>query len=105
MDLKDISDLITIRQYVVNASNLPSILRAKSNELNDMLMLLDNKIIELILGDQFKQHIDFSNIKNVKEKAIKVMNIYSGNCDVHGLFAQTQSELLNKRGCKKCIPD
>ena len=78
MDLKELTDLIEIRQYVVNNVALPTIDRKTVNELNGILLLLDQKIIGLLTGPDFKDYIGFKDVRGAKERAAKITSIYSG---------------------------
>ena len=44
MDFSELTNLITIRQYVVNATALPAISRQPVSELNGILLLLNKKL-------------------------------------------------------------
>ena len=78
MDLKELTDLIVIRQYVVNATALPAIERKTVTELNGILLLLDKKIIGILTGNDFKEYVDYKNVQEAKEAAVRITNIYSG---------------------------
>lgn len=78
MDFKELTDLIAIRQYVVNATALPAIERKTVTELNGILLLLDSKIIGIITGNDFKEYIDYKNVQQAKETAARITSIYSG---------------------------
>ena len=43
-----------------------------------MLILLDNKIINLLQGDDFKDYIGYKNVKKAIEDVARVTNIRSG---------------------------
>lgn len=78
MDFKEITDLISIRQYVVNSTALPAIDRKTVNELNGLLLLLDEKIIGILTGADFKDYIGYKDVQAAKERAVSITNIYSG---------------------------
>jgi hypothetical protein len=78
MDLKELTDLIEIRQYVVNNVALPTIDRKTVNELNGILLLLDQKIIGILTGPDFKDYIGYQNVAAAKQAAAQITNIYSG---------------------------
>lgn len=78
MDLKELTDLIEIRQYVVNNVALPTIDRKTVNELNGILLLLDQKIIGILTGADFKDYIGFKDVEAAKKAAAQITNIYSG---------------------------
>ena len=78
MDLKELTDLITIRQYVVNSVALPTIDKKTVNEISGILLLMDKKIIDILLDTEFKEYIGYSNVKEAKKAAAQITNIYSG---------------------------
>ena len=78
MDFEELTQLIKIRQYVVNATALPAISRRTVNELNGILLLLDEKIIGILTGPAFKDYIGYKNVQEAKERAVNITNIYSG---------------------------
>lgn len=78
MDLKELTDLIQIRDYVINSRALPTIERKLVNELDGILLLLDKKIIGLITSSEFKEYIDYKHVQEAKEAAVRITNIYSG---------------------------
>jgi hypothetical protein len=59
MDLRELTDLITIRQYLADTRGSYSIDRAAINELDSVLVSLDKKIVELIRSSDFKAHVKF----------------------------------------------
>lgn len=59
MDLRELTDLIAIRQYIAETRGNYSIDRAAINELDSMLLSLDKKIVELIRSKEFKAHVQF----------------------------------------------
>ena len=78
MDLREVVDLITIRQYVVNATANPAIDRATVNVVNGMLLLLDKKILGIIQGDDFKEYVNYQDVQKAKQEAANITNIKSG---------------------------
>lgn len=78
LTLKDISDLIKIKEYTANAIGLYSIDRKTINLLNDMLLLIDKKIISCIVSDEFKELVDYESIGQVKKDVLNLTNIYKG---------------------------
>lgn len=78
MDFKELTDLIQIRQYVVNATANPAIDRATVSAMNGTLLLLDKKIIEILTGTQFREYIGYGNLRQVIEEAARITNIKSG---------------------------
>lgn len=78
MDLKELVDLITLRQYVVNSTANPAIDRATVTYMNDTLLLLDKKIISLMQSDEFKEYLDYKNVRQAREEVAAITNIKSG---------------------------
>lgn len=78
MDLEELVNLITVRQYVVNATANPTMDRAAVNYLNGSLIMIDRKIMTLLQGEQFKSYIDYSNVRKAIEEVAAITNIKSG---------------------------
>lgn len=78
MDLKELVDLITIRQYVVNSTANPAIDRAAVNYMNGALLMLDKKIMSLLQGDDFKDYINYKDVRKAVEEVANNNNIKSG---------------------------
>ncbi len=78
MNLKELTDLITIRQYVVNSTANPAIDRATVSYLNGSLILIDKKIMAILQSDSFKEYIDYKNVRTAIEEVAKITNIKSG---------------------------
>lgn len=54
MNLKDISSLIEIRDYIERTINNYSLAKSSVAELKTMLILLDKKIVTLLIGEESK---------------------------------------------------
>lgn len=78
MELKEITDLITVRQYVVNSTANPTINRETVSYMNGLLILIDRKIVNLLKGQEFKEYIDYQNVRQAIEEVAKITNIKSG---------------------------
>lgn len=78
MDLEELLMLIKIRDYVINNVALPTIPRKTVSELNGILLLLDEKIIGILTGPEFKDYIGYKDVQAAKERAANITNIYSG---------------------------
>jgi hypothetical protein len=78
MDFKEVTDLISIRQYTANSINNHTIDKKTVNYLNNLLLLIDKKIIMILSSDQFKAYIDYENVQQVRAEAIKLNNLKSG---------------------------
>lgn len=78
MDLKELTDLIAIRQYVINATGNSSINRETVNYMSGALILLDNKIIEILKSNEFKDYINYKDVRKAIEDVVRNNNIKSG---------------------------
>ena len=78
MDLKELTDLIAIRQYVVNSTANPTINRETVAYLNGLLILLDKKILTLLQSNDFKEYVDYQNVRKAIEDVARITNIKSG---------------------------
>lgn len=78
MDLRELVDLITIRQYVVNSTGNSSIDRSTVNVMNGMLIMIDKKILEIIQGDDFKKYVNYADVRKAIEDVARITNIKSG---------------------------
>lgn len=78
MDFEELLSLIKVREYVINNIALPTIDRKTVNELNGILLLLDQKIIGMLTGPDFKEYIGYKNVEEAKRAAAHITNIYSG---------------------------
>lgn len=78
MELKEIIDLIAVRQYVVNSTANPTINRETVSYMNGLLILIDRKIVNLLKSSEFKEYIDYQNVRQAIEEVAKITNIKSG---------------------------
>ncbi len=78
MDLKEIVDLIAVRQYVVNSTGSATIDRATVNVMNGMLLMIDKKIMTLLQGKDFKEYINYGDVKETIKEIAHINNIKSG---------------------------
>jgi hypothetical protein len=69
MNFTEIVGLIQIKQYVANAVGMFSIERKKINELNSIMLLIDKKIVDGLLGEEFKEYIGFEKAEEAKAEA------------------------------------
>lgn len=67
-DIKEISELISIRNYVSESMSNFSIDKSSINTLSGILILLDKKIISALTCDEFKEFIGFSDVKRAVEE-------------------------------------
>lgn len=77
MDLNEITSLIEIRQYVVNSTGNPTIDRATVSYMNGMLIMLDKKIVELLKSEEFKEYVNYKDVRAAIEEVAKITNIKS----------------------------
>lgn len=78
MNLNELVNLITIRQYVINSVDNASLDRAVVNYMNGARLLIDVKIIELLQTDEFKKYINYKDLKSAIENVAKLNDIKSG---------------------------
>lgn len=78
MDLKELVDLITIRQYVVNSTANAAIDRSVVNYMNGALLMIDKKILTILQSDDFREYIDYKNVRKAIEDVANINNIKSG---------------------------
>lgn len=78
MDLRELVDLITIRQYVVNSTANPAIDRETVNFMIGSLLLIDKKIIGILKDKEFKEYINYGDVQKAKIEAAQITNIKSG---------------------------
>jgi len=87
MKLQKIANLIQVRDYVYRSIENPTIDRATSNQLNNMLIMIDKKIIAAVVSDDFKAQIEFDKADKVIAGVIKEKN---------AVFAEAQLLKINK---------
>ena len=78
MNLSDITQLIEIRNYVVNAVNNFTLPKDSSNQLNKMLVMLDRRIVERLLSEDFKNLLGYEDLDKIMAEVIKNNNIKLG---------------------------
>lgn len=78
MDFKELTDLIAIRQYVVDSTANPAIDRATISAMNGTLLLLDRKIISILTSAEFKDYIGYQDVKKAIEDVRRITDIKSG---------------------------
>jgi hypothetical protein len=78
MDLQELVDLISIRQYVVNSTGNSTMDRATVNVMNGMLILIDKKIVGLLQSDEFKEYVNYADVRKAIEEVAHTNNIKSG---------------------------
>lgn len=78
MDLTELVNLITIRQYVVNSTGNSSIDRATVNFMNGALLMIDKKIVAILQSDDFKEYVNYGDVRKAIEDVAKLNDIKSG---------------------------
>jgi hypothetical protein len=78
MNLKELVDLITIRQYVVNSTANSTIDRATVNYMNGALLMIDKKILRILQSDEFKEYVDYKDVRKAIEDVANINNIKAG---------------------------
>ena len=78
MDLQEITNLIEIRNHIVNSINNYALTRDTVSQLNEMLILLDRRIVDKLLGKDFKDFLGFEDVKKFVQEARKNNDIRSG---------------------------
>lgn len=78
MNLKELVDLISIRQYVRYALEFPTIDKSTVSEMNGTLILIDKKIIEILKSSDFKEYIDYKDVSKAIQDVASITNIRSG---------------------------
>lgn len=76
--LTEIIALTQIRKYLSETMGNPNWDRKVVNEMNNTLLLLDKKIVSLIQSGDFKEYINYNNVKDVIKEAVQTNNIRSG---------------------------
>lgn len=78
MELKELTDLISIRQYIVSSMGNPVFDRQTVTEMNNILLLIDKKIVSILKGSEFKEYIGYADVRKAIEDAARITNIKSG---------------------------
>lgn len=78
MDLSEITGLIEIRNYMMSAVNNYSLAREKVSQLNEMTILIDRRIVDKLLSEEFKHSLGYEDVKKYVEEARQISNIKSG---------------------------
>lgn len=78
MDLNEITSLISIRQYVANSTGNSTIDRETVRYMNNLIILIDKKLISMFKTDEFKDYVNYADVKQAVQDAVNVANIKSG---------------------------
>lgn len=77
MNLKNINDLINVRNYISMSVGNGSIDKKMVNYLSNLLLLLDKKILSILTDDEFKEYVDYKDLQNVIDDVRRISNIKS----------------------------
>ena len=80
-----VAQLIQIQGYVANAINNFALNKATAKELNNTLLMLNNKIVAHVLSDEFKDLIEFENVDEAIKEAMANNNIKTGRKDLQSV--------------------
>lgn len=72
MDVKEIQALIDVRDYINIMLNNYNREKSEIVDLRAMAILLDNKIVGMLLSDEFKKYINFDDAKKAVAKAAEI---------------------------------
>lgn len=75
MNLSEIESLIKIRDYVDRMINNFNLEKSVVVDLRSMSILLDNKIVALLLGEEFKEYINFAGAKEAVSRVAEINNV------------------------------
>ena len=78
LNIEEIVNLITIRQYVVNSTANPALDRKAVNYMNGTLLMIDKKIMSLLESEKFKEYINYKDVRKAVEEVVKLNDIKSG---------------------------
>lgn len=78
MDVKEIQALIDVREYVNTMLNNYNRAKTDLADLRAMLILIDNKVVSMLLSDEFKEYVNFADAKAAVARAAEINNIKSG---------------------------
>jgi hypothetical protein len=74
MNLNEITQLIEIRSYVFNAINNFNLPKEEGHQLNKMLVLIDRRIVDRLMGEEFKNFLGYQDADKVMLEAAKNNN-------------------------------
>ena len=75
MDLKELTNLIQVRNYLSDTMGNSAFDRATVSEMNGSLILIDKKIVEIIKSNSFKNYINWNDVKSAVENVARINNI------------------------------
>lgn len=101
MKTSNITNLIQIRGYVLNAINNYTLPKETSKTLSKMLTVLDNRIVENIISNDFKELIGFEDAAKMTMEAMKNNNIKRDlKVDENGRVINTDKVVVATPGTK-----
>ena len=68
-EIQEIACLISIKQYVTNMAGSFSIDKKELKDLHTIELLLDKKVVALLLGQKFKDYVNFEQAEAAKAEA------------------------------------
>lgn len=74
MGLQEITNLIQLRNYISTAVNNMSTERKAMNELHNMLLLIDQKLVNTIISDNFKEELGIKDSGKAVSEIVKTNN-------------------------------
>lgn len=77
INLQQINDLISIRNYAINCANNGYVDKQTANYMSGLIHLIDKKISLLLMSDEFKEFVNYQDPKVLKA-ARDSSNIKSG---------------------------
>jgi hypothetical protein len=76
---EEITGLITIRNYLFAALNDSAVFdRQTYNYISNIKVLIDKKIMSLLMDEEFKNYIDYGNVKKALKEVTDLNNIKAG---------------------------
>ena len=78
MDLKEMTDLIAIRQYMANAAGNYNLNKDTVNYLAKLILMVDIKLVELLQNSEFKKYVNYQDVDKAVIEARLRSDIKSG---------------------------
>lgn len=75
MNTDEVTNLIKIQDYIDKALNMGSTTNSQAKELSDLQLLINRKIFEVLISDDFKDYIEYYKLSEVKKAAVEHSNI------------------------------
>jgi len=77
MDLKEVVDLIAVRNYIVLATNSFTLDKETTRYMNESLILVDKKIVTILKEAEFKKYVGYQNVQEAVQEIRRITNIKS----------------------------